>query len=308
MDIIFLGTGGAWGVPEIHCDCLICRDMRRRGEKRERTSLLFSGETTLLMDCGPDAKAQLLRHQVAQIDAVLISHEHGDHFIGLDELFAYKRNTPRDRYRPIPLYVTPQSWEVIAPRFAYLEAMEVIEVMPVSPGQWFTSGEFDVFPFKTEHGAFSKGSVGFLLRFKARNGKDIRILYTSDFMDLPVVPPELLEPDYLIIQAFWLNEPLHNRPHHMSFQRALHFMDLLKPQQETFLVHIGDADMVAGDPANANAKKYEPKDPLASPTGGDPYPIPLNQAQWQSTVDRVLSDRGIPYKVTVAHDGLCLKV
>ena len=35
MDITFLGTGGAWGVPELNCDCLICREMRRKGEKRE---------------------------------------------------------------------------------------------------------------------------------------------------------------------------------------------------------------------------------------------------------------------------------
>jgi hypothetical protein len=94
----------------------------------------------------------------------------------------------------------------------------------------------------------------------------------------------------------------------MSFQRAIHFIELLKPGTGTFLVHIGDADMVPGDPANTNLKKYEPKDPLAPPSGGDPYPIPLNQEQWQQTVDRIVSDRALPYKVTVAYDDMRVRL
>ena len=90
----------------------------------------------------------------------------------------------------------------------------------------------------------------------------------------------------------------------MSFQRAIHFIELLKPGKGTFLVHIGDADMVQGDTANRNPKKYEPKDPLRPPSGVDPYPIPLNQEQWQQVVDRIVSDRGLPYKVTVAYDDM----
>ena len=94
----------------------------------------------------------------------------------------------------------------------------------------------------------------------------------------------------------------------MSFQRAIHFIELLKPKKETFLVHIGEADMVVGDPANNILKKYEPENPLRPPSGGDPYPIPLNQAHWQKTVDRVISDRNLPYKVTVAYDDLRIKI
>ena len=70
MDIIFLGTGGAWGVPEVNCECLICREMRRIGEKRERTALPLSNETNLLIDCGPDIRSQLSRNRVDRIDGV----------------------------------------------------------------------------------------------------------------------------------------------------------------------------------------------------------------------------------------------
>ncbi len=304
MDILFLGTGGAWGVPEINCECLICREMRKRGEKRERTAILLSSETNLLIDCGPDTRSQLLRNRVDSVGGVLISHEHGDHYMGMDELFAYKRNTTKDTWRPVPVYLTPETWDVVSPRFAYLEQMNVIQSHLIEPGKWFTHEEYEVFPFRTEHGAFAKGSVGFAIRSKDLQGREKRLVYTSDFMDLPEVFSELVSPDYLIIQSFWLNEPLNNRPHHMSFQRAIQFMELLKPGRGTFLVHIGDADMVPGDPANRNLKKYEPKDPLRPPSGGEPYPIPLNQEQWQQTVDRIVLDRKLPYKVTVAYDDM----
>jgi phosphoribosyl 1,2-cyclic phosphate phosphodiesterase len=308
MDLTFLGTGGAWGIPELNCDCLVCKEHRQNGERRERTSLLLTGETTLLIDCGPDAKSQLSRNNVHRIDAVLISHEHGDHYMGLDELFAYKRNSPRSAFIPIPVYLTDKSWEVVSPRFEYLENMKVIKTHKIEPGKWVRQDEFEIFPFKTEHGSFAKGSVGFVIKFKNQHGVDIRLLYTSDFMGLPDIPSELIRPDYLVIQSFWLNEPRHNRPNHMSFQRAIQFIERLQPKKDTFLVHIGDADMVEGDPANDMAKKYEPKEPLRPLSGGGPYPIPLNQAQWQETVNEIMSDRGLPYKVTVACDDLRVRI
>ncbi len=58
MDITFLGTGSAWGVPEINCDCAICCEMRAQQERRDRTSILLSeADTTLLVDCEPSPKA-----------------------------------------------------------------------------------------------------------------------------------------------------------------------------------------------------------------------------------------------------------
>jgi hypothetical protein len=47
---------------------------------------------------------------------------------------------------------------------------------------------------------------------------------------------------------------------------------------------------------------------MRPPSGGDPYPIPLNQAQWQETVNRIRSDRQIPCPITVAYDDLCVAI
>ncbi len=304
MNLIFLGTGGAWGLPELNCDCLICREMRQKEERRQRTTFLLSGKTNLLIDCGPDIASQLSRHKIARPDAVLITHEHGDHYMGLDELFSYKRASPRGEFEPIPIYLTAKSWEVVRARFGYLEEMDVIKIHEIEPMKYYSFEEFEFFPFKTFHGPFASGSVGYIIKTNDKNGKEIRLIYTSDFEELPEPPPELIHPDYLIIQSLWLNEPVENRPHHMSFQRALEFIKQWKPKRETFLVHFSDGEVIPGDPANRMAKKSEPADPLKSPISGDPYPVPLNQEEWQKTVDQIIADHHLPFKITVAYDDL----
>ena len=306
MKLTFLGTGASWGLPELNCECMICRDMRQRREKRERTALLLEGRSSLLIDCGPDIAAQLSRHSVRGLGGVLITHEHGDHYIGLDELFSYKRTSPRGEFKPIPVYMSPASWEIIKMRFGYLEQMEVIKVHEVIPKRFSPVAEFDVFPFKTEHGAFAKGSVGYLI--KNTEGSPFRLVYTSDFMGLPDIPEEIKDPDYLILQCLRLNEPVKNTPQLMSFQRAMEFMKLLKPTREIFLVHIGDGDQVPGDPANAMTKKREPANPLTPPGSSHPYPIPKNQEEWQSLVNQILSDYNLAFKCTVAYDGLTVNL
>ncbi|MBN1104309.1 MAG: MBL fold metallo-hydrolase [Deltaproteobacteria bacterium] len=304
MDLVFLGTGGAWGLPELNCTCRICVEMRLRQERRLRTALLLSGRKNLLIDCGPDIAAQLSRHPVERIDGVLLTHEHGDHYLGLDDLSAYKRTRIRGEFQPIPLFVTSGTWQTVGPRFGYLEETGVLCVQEVKPGKAYVLGDMEFVPFKTNHGSFAAGSVGYLIRFANSKGQEERLVYTSDFVELPEFPEVLRSPHYLIIQSYWLNEPAENRPNHMSFQRALDFIRLFAPQRETFLVHIGDGDFVPGDPANAMMKKARPMRPLRPPPGGEPYPVPLHHSQWQEVVNRVADDYRLPSRVTVAHDGL----
>ncbi|MBW2066203.1 MAG: MBL fold metallo-hydrolase [Deltaproteobacteria bacterium] len=308
MILTFLGTGGAWIIPELACECMICKAMRQKGEQRTRTSLLLSGGKNLLVDCTPDAAVQLSRHGVRGLDAVLITHEHGDHYLGLDELYSFKRALPRGEYEPIPVYVTAKSWEAISLRFDYLVSQEVIEVVEVIPGRDYQVGDFRFSAFKTNHGPFALGSVGYVIRWKDVSGNEKRLVYTSDFDDLPETHPDIHSPDFLVIPALWFNEPEKNIPHQMSFQRAVGFIKLWQPRKETFIVHIGDGDPVPGDPANNMLKKRKPLGPLSSPVDGNPYPVPLIQDQWQEVVERVIRELSLPFKVTVAHDGLSVEI
>ena len=94
MEILFLGTGAAWAVPEHSCACAICSRMLAEGEERTRTSFLVRGSESILMDCGPDWRIQMKTHQLGRPDAILITHEHSDHFLGLDDLLAFRRSMP----------------------------------------------------------------------------------------------------------------------------------------------------------------------------------------------------------------------
>ena len=85
--ITFLGTGTSTGVPQIGCQCEVCRSKDPR-DKRLRTSALIETDNggRILIDCGPDFRQQALSVPFAQIDAVLLTHEHYDHVGGLDDL------------------------------------------------------------------------------------------------------------------------------------------------------------------------------------------------------------------------------
>jgi phosphoribosyl 1,2-cyclic phosphate phosphodiesterase len=277
--------------------------MIERGEDRTRTSFLVKGAETVLVDCGPDLRSQMVRHRVERPDLILITHEHGDHFLGMDDLLAFRRSVPVDAWRPIPVYATEVSWKAVEVRFGYLLG-SLIEKRLAIPGIPLEGTKTRITPFKTFHGPTAAGSVGYAIEDRNAGGTSTRLLYTSDFARIDEELPEVLEPDVLIMQAHWFNEPVENRPNHMSFQRAITYIQRWKPKKATYLVHISDADAVPGDPANAFLKKCAPLAPMAEPASGEPYPVPTCQAEWQEVVERVSRDYGIPGPLFVAYDGL----
>ncbi len=302
MEILFLGTGAAWCLPEYSCTCAICSKMLSIGEERIRTSLLLRGSESILVDCGPDARIQMKAYQVEQPDAILITHEHADHFLGLDDLLAFRRSMPRDSWKPIPLYATEPVWKAIETRFGHLVG-SLIERRYALPGVALEGLKMRVTPFKTYHGPAAVGSVGYVLEDMV-SGRDFKVVYTSDFSRLEDEPPILMNPDLLVIQSHWLNEPRENRPNHMSFQRAIEYIRKWKPRRGTYLVHISDADQVPGDPCNNFLKKSAPLAPLEEPGTGLSYPIPTCQAEWQDVIERICVDHDVPGPVVVPYDGM----
>lgn len=90
MRVTFLGTGTSAGVPVIACDCATCRSDDPRDKRwRPSLALTFEDGTSVLVDASPDLRAQALRFRLARVDAILLTHAHADHVLGLDDVRIY---------------------------------------------------------------------------------------------------------------------------------------------------------------------------------------------------------------------------
>jgi phosphoribosyl 1,2-cyclic phosphate phosphodiesterase len=85
--VLILGSGTSHGVPMVGCECATCLSDDPR-DRRSRPSILIElpDGFSILIDTSPDLRAQALTHRVRRIDAILYTHSHADHVLGLDEI------------------------------------------------------------------------------------------------------------------------------------------------------------------------------------------------------------------------------
>lgn len=98
VELLFLGTGTSAGIPMIGCHCDVCTSDDPR-DKRTRCSVVVSyGQTRVLVDTTPELRLQAVNNAVHRIDAVVFTHAHADHIMGLDDCrrFNYVKQGPLD--------------------------------------------------------------------------------------------------------------------------------------------------------------------------------------------------------------------
>ena len=93
MKITFLGTGTSQGIPIIGSTHPVCLSQDPKDKRLRVSALVQWDDFSVLIDCGPDFRQQLLRTDCTKLDAVLFTHEHSDHTAGLDDLrpFFYRQ-------------------------------------------------------------------------------------------------------------------------------------------------------------------------------------------------------------------------
>lgn len=114
--VTFLGTGTSQGVPVILCQCEVCLSSNRK-DKRWRSSIwVHWNGLDIIVDTGPDFRAQMLTYLPPKIDAVLYTHGHKDHTAGLDDIRAYNHHFKQ----AIDIYVDSNTETSLKKEFHYI--------------------------------------------------------------------------------------------------------------------------------------------------------------------------------------------
>lgn len=228
MKITFLGTGTSQGVPVIGCDCESCQSNDKR-DTRQRASILVSHlGKNIVVDTGPDFRAQMLSNKVKSLDAVLITHEHNDHIAGLDDLrpFIFRQR------KEMPIYATALVNEAIRSRFSYAFSKDPYPGAPrlstqdISHACELELENLQIMPIEVMHGSLP------ILAFRIGS-----FTYITDANHISEESLKLIEgTKTLVINA------LQRQKHysHYNLDEALEMIELINPES-CYLTHISHA-------------------------------------------------------------------
>jgi phosphoribosyl 1,2-cyclic phosphate phosphodiesterase len=222
--LTFLGTGTSTGVPVPTCDCAVCTSDDPR-DRRLRPSVRIEWEqTSVLVDTATDLRLQALRNGLDRVDAVLYTHSHADHILGLDDLRIYKW---RQR-KPVPVYGSRRTLDDLARTFWYVfdgkpSESAKPEIEPIVIDAPFTLGGRTVIPVPLMHGTLP------ILGYRVG-----RLAYLTDASEIPESSyPLLADLDVLVLNA------LRDRPHptHLTLDGAIERAARIGAHR-TFLTHL----------------------------------------------------------------------
>jgi phosphoribosyl 1,2-cyclic phosphate phosphodiesterase len=82
MNLLFLGTGAAEGIPAAYCRCRACTDVRERGGIEIKTRSALRLGKKYQVDISPDNHYQMIKHKIDmyEVEHIFVTHLHGDHF------------------------------------------------------------------------------------------------------------------------------------------------------------------------------------------------------------------------------------
>lgn len=244
MRLRFLGTGTSFGVPQVGCDCAVCRSTDPRDRRSRVGALVEDGKLRLLIDTPPELRLQLIEAQVDHVDAVLFTHDHADHTHGIDDIRAI--SVRRDG--ALPIYGSAETLAGLAIKFPYIfdETMKALPgttkpegfALPLEAGVTTRIGHLDVTPVEVPHGRTRV--------FGYRIGP---LAYVTDAKSLPdAVVAQLRGAEVLVLNALFRTA----HPTHLSIGEAVDAAHRVGAPR-TYLTHLthetSHAELAASLPA-----------------------------------------------------------
>ena len=231
LELLFLGTGTSAGIPMIGCHCETCTSADPR-DKRTRPSVVVShGPTRVLIDTTPELRLQCVAHGVDMIDAVVFTHAHADHIMGLDDV----RRFNALKGGPLDVWADERTHQSLQGCFGYAFAAPSPDLKVFRPhleprtiNGPFTVGPMTFTPVPLFHG--KQPILGF------------RVGHLAYCTDVNLIPEEsfdlLHDLDVLVLDA------LQHRPHstHFSIDEAIAAAQRVGAKQ-TYFTHIAHAVM-----------------------------------------------------------------
>ena len=224
MKLTFLGTGTSQGIPVLTCKCEVCLSDDFR-DKRLRTSALISTEsTTIVIDAGPDFRAQMLKADVQKLDAVFLTHAHHDHVSGMDDVRAYNYK----QKMPVSVYGNHECLSHVSRYYDYAFEEDKYPGVPEFDlkeldKQPVTIGDIQILPIPVLHGKLP--ILGY--RFGP-------LAYITDASYISSSSLQLLEG----VEVLVINALRHKEHHsHFNFQQALDIIQIIHPKN-SFLTHL----------------------------------------------------------------------
>lgn len=225
LTLYFLGTGTSQGIPVIGSKHPVCLSEDAK-DKRLRVSVwVYTEDISIVIDCGPDFRQQMLKSKCSHIDALLFTHEHADHTAGLDDIRPFYF-----RQGDIPVYAHKRVLNNLANRFDYIFSNEnkypgapSVTQIEVKNNESFRVKDLEVIPINASHGSLQ------VFGYKIEG-----IVYLTDVKTIESSEIEKIKYcDVLVINC--LREEPHNT--HFNLEEALEFISLVQPKN-TYLTHI----------------------------------------------------------------------
>ena len=225
MKIYFLGTGTSQGIPVIGSHHSVCLSTDKKDNRLRVSVWVETDANSIVIDCGPDFRQQMLNSKCSKIDALLFTHEHADHTAGLDDIrpFFFKQGA-------IAIYAHNRVLKNLEKRFDYIfetenkypgapsvTENEVIQNIP------FTVNKEEIIPINAYHGSLQ------VFGYRIQD-----FVYLTDVKTMESSEIEKIKNCNILVVNCLREEP---HATHFNLEEVLHFISLVQ-SKKTYLTHI----------------------------------------------------------------------